>query len=139
MTLSPKARDRIYSLIGLAMGVSAAILSDHIGGIVRALQQVAQQYLASLVFQSLFIVMIGAIAAALFKLRTRRLRLYANLEILFGLFASVYAANELYAALTPESRTKGLFATVAGIYIIIRGLDNRQKSYPPSVAVEGAG
>jgi hypothetical protein len=45
-------------------------------------------------------------------------------EIGSGILAAVYAANQFYVAPDPDSELKGFVATVGGIYIIVRGLDN---------------
>jgi len=79
-------------------------------------------------FHIIFAILIVGCSTILFVLRTRRRRMYSILEISFGILAGAYAANQIYELGEPDARIKALFATVAGIYIIIRGFDNWQQS-----------
>jgi hypothetical protein len=90
-------------------------------------------HIAEAVFQFIFVITILGIAAFLFFLRSTKRRVYAVLEIVFGIAASVYAANQIYTAATQDGAARAVFATLAGVYIIIRGIDNW--SYQPTKRV----
>ena len=107
-------------------------LSPVLGPYVSQVGAYIRSYVTVLTFQLLFGIGVLLAGMLLFLLRTARRRLYSILEIAFGVFASVYAANQLYDSPDQDSRLRAVFATVAGVYIIVRGLDNWQQSRPPT-------
>jgi hypothetical protein len=107
----------VYNLIGLCVSATSVVVS--------ALQlPFIRSHLGAAVVQSVFTIAVLVSAWLLFLLRQRRRGFYAAVEILFGILAGVYAANQFYAAPDPDSELKAVVATVGGIYIIVRGFDN---------------
>jgi hypothetical protein len=84
-------------------------------------------YVSGVLIQLLTATLIILTAAVLFFIRSRARRLYATIEILFGVLASMYVARQIYEP-GPNSGIKAVFATVAGIYIVVRGFDNWQQA-----------
>jgi hypothetical protein len=68
----------------------------------------------------------------LFAIRERRLMLYARLEILFGIFYGIYTIGDKnHWGTFKDSDTSNLAtwtALAASLYIVVRGLDNRNKA-----------
>lgn len=64
------------------------------------------------------------IATGLYLLREHRRRVYAGVEIVFGIAAGHFAANTFFHAASPEQRVQASVAAIGGIYIIVRGFDN---------------
>jgi len=114
----------INGIFGLIISVGAfagALL--HLSPL-PAVQRFVSAHIGDVAFQLLSIAIIVIIAGSLFQLRRQMRGLYAAIEIIFGLAAGVYAANQFYGANTEDSRTRAIFAAVAGVYVIVRGLDN---------------
>jgi hypothetical protein len=111
----------LANLIITTYGPTLAPIFAPVGAFIRTYIDVA-------LFQIGFVVVVTGIAVALYFLRSKQRRIYASLEIMVGVFAAVYASNELYNPPTPDSRIKAVFATMGGLYIIVRGLDNWRQS-----------
>ena len=107
----------VYNVIGLCVSNYVVVKSASGSTFLRS-------HLNAATTQSVFAIAVLACALLLYHLRKRWRRYYAALEIVFGILAGVYAANQFYAAPDPDSELKGFLATVGGIYIIVRGLDN---------------
>ena len=88
------------------------------------LQKFVRAHITDFAFQILFAWLVLLTGWGLFSLRTRRRRVYAAIEVISGLGAAVYAANTFYDAAAPDDRAKAVFATIAGLYVIVRGMDN---------------
>lgn len=77
----------------------------------------------------LFILPLGM---TLYAIRERRLMLYARLEILFGIFYGIYTIGDKnHWGTIKDSGTSNLAtwtALAASLYIVVRGLDNRNKA-----------
>jgi hypothetical protein len=79
--------------------------------------------IAEVPFQLLFLLFIVLLASLLYALRSTRRRIYAALEIMCGCMTAVIEANHIYGSSKQEA--PGYFLpTLAGLYIIIRGIDN---------------
>jgi hypothetical protein len=114
-------------MIGVGFAVGEFIMGRIFDRYAPAALEFAKAHLGEMLFQFSFVAVVLIVAVGLFTLRYFQRRLYGSIEIIFGFFAAVYAANELYVAATPYSQTKGAVASLAGIYIIIRGMDNWQQ------------
>jgi hypothetical protein len=95
----------------------------------------AKANLTILYFELFFIIIAVSFAIWLYILKMKARRFYASIEILIGGGAAVYAANEIYFSSPNDSPAKSIFATVAGVYVIILGIDNwntnrRERTYP---------
>jgi hypothetical protein len=74
-------------------------------------------------FQLLFLLFIILLASLLYALRSTRRRVYAALEIMCGCITALIDANHIYVSSKQDA--PGYFLpTLAGLYIIIRGIDN---------------
>jgi hypothetical protein len=107
----------VSGVIGLFVSISAVVASASTLPFIRS-------HIGSITVQSVFVLAVVACAWLLSWLRQNERGFYAVLEIVFGILAGLYAANQFYGAPDPDTRVKGVFATVGGIYIIVRGLDN---------------
>jgi hypothetical protein len=83
-----------------------------------------REHVSDVVLQFLFFALVIVIAVGLYLLRSKRRRIYASLEIMIGVAIAVYATNEIYRPTEGSFPAKSWFAGMAGIYVIIRGLDN---------------
>ena len=107
----------VYNLIGLCVSGASVVISAWRSAFI-------QNHLLGIVVQLIFIVAVVLSAWLLFRLRQSERGVYAILEITFGLGAGVYASNQVLGAPDPDTIAKAVFATVGGIYIIVRGFDN---------------
>lgn len=126
---SPEARSGAIAAL-VTVGIPMLVLYLIGGYLVSLLLPVlafAKGHTSLLFFQILFVAIILAISSLLYALRTKRLRLYAALEIMFGVCASVFAANGLYTSIAYDTEFRNFVAAFGGIYIIVRGLDNWYK------------
>ena len=85
------------------------------------------------VFHALCVSLTLIAGVGLYFLRCRRPALYGQIEIFSGLGAALFASNQLSAgiatgALAPPRVAVAVFAAVAALYVIARGLDNIHKS-----------
>lgn len=123
--------DRILFVLGYtAIFVFGILFFDGLISIGVDVRTLIQTYFSLGLFQLLFIVVIFIASLALYALRSYNRRLYATMEIAFGLGASLYAANQIYTASDTGSEMRAAVATIAGIYIIVRGFDNWQYRKP---------
>jgi hypothetical protein len=74
-------------------------------------------------FQLLFLLFIVLLASLLYALRSTRRRVYAALEIMCGCITALIEANHIYGS-TKQDAPGYFLPTLAGLYIIIRGIDN---------------
>lgn len=86
--------------------------------------QFIQQHVSEVLIQLAFFCLIVVIAIILYLLRSTQCRIYASLEIMIGSAIALYATNEIYGPAGVNPPIKSVFAAMAGIYVIIRGLDN---------------
>jgi hypothetical protein len=107
----------VYNVIGLCVSIFGVVASAWSLPFIR-------NHLAAITIQSVFTIAVLVSAWLLFRLRQRERGFYAAIEIVFGILAGVYAANQFYAAPNPDSELKAVVATVGGVYIIVRGFDN---------------
>jgi hypothetical protein len=114
----------VRGLIGLLFSTAIIAISVYHFASLAGVQAFVRAHFGDLLFQLFFVIFVITAAGFLFYLRQTRRGLYAFIEITFGLLAGVYAANQFYAADAQDSRVKAVFASVAGIYIIVRGLEN---------------
>ena len=107
----------VYSVIGLCTSLGITVVS--------ALRlPFIHNHLSAIAIQLVFTIALVASAWLLFQLRQNERGFYAVVEIVVGILAGLYAANQFYAASDPDNMVKAVFAAVGGVYIIIRGLDN---------------
>jgi len=116
-------------------GVVVFALIDHffvesstvtVGGIPELI--LGNSYLVT-VFHVLCVSLILIAGVGLYFVRCRRPALYGQIEIFSGLGAALFASNQLTAgiatgALAPPRVAVAVFAAVAALYVIARGLDN---------------
>jgi hypothetical protein len=114
----------VRGVVGLLFSLTILITYLYRFASLVSVQNFVHAYFGDVLFQAFFMVLVTAIAGVLFYLRQTMRGLYAAIEIAFGILAGVYAANQFYGADVPDSRVKAVFAAVAGIYIIVRGLEN---------------
>jgi hypothetical protein len=120
----PSRAEQIFATtLVIAIGASW-YFRPKLGAVFSVLTRWPIDHSSILLFQILFVVIIVAVAISLYLLRRKRRRLYAMLEIAFGVSASIFAANGITAATDYDSQFRNLVAALGGIYIIIRGLDN---------------
>jgi hypothetical protein len=96
----------------------------------------ARRVVGTLAIETVFVVAVVICGSLLYWLRQRERGLYASLEILFGILAGVYAIHQILHAPDTDALGKAVFATVGGIYIIVRGLDNLFSTH--RAAIDGA-
>lgn len=114
----------ISVIIGLLTEKIANRLYPYLTPIFSPLLTFLRDHVSEAAFQLGFVVLVTLASIALYLLRSRQRRLYASLEIVFGVSVAVYAANQTYVVSVGDTQLKNFFATMAGIYVIIRGLDN---------------
>jgi hypothetical protein len=116
-------------------GVVLFALVDHffvesstatVGGIPELI--LGNSYLVT-AFHALCVSLILIAGVGLYFVRCRRPALYGQIEIFSGLGAALFASNQLTAgiatgALAPPRVAVAVFAAVAALYVIARGLDN---------------
>jgi hypothetical protein len=88
-------------------------------------------HVGDVILQFIFVTAVLLLGGSLFWLRTTYRRVYAITEIIVGVLAATYASNELLGAATSESRAKAIFASLGGLYIIVRGFDNWSQATTP--------
>jgi len=120
-------------------GVVLFALVDHffvesstatVGGIPELI--LGNSYLVT-AFHALCVSLILIAGVGLYFVRCRRPALFGQIEIFSGLGAALFASNQLSAgivtgALAPPRVAVAVFAAVAALYVIARGLDNIHKS-----------
>ena len=121
------------------LGVVLFALIDHffvesptaaVGGIPELI--LGNSYLVT-AFHALCVSLILIVGVGLYFVRCRRPALYGQIEIFSGLGAALFASNQLTAgivtgALVPPRIAVAVFAAVAALYVVARGLDNIHKS-----------
>jgi hypothetical protein len=105
-------------------GVVGLVFNIAILGSIAWKSEGLRSYFSTIAIEIVFIFAVVTCGSLLYWLRQRNRGLYACLEIAFGILAGVYAVNQIYPAPDPDSLAKAMFATVGGVYIIVRGLDN---------------
>jgi hypothetical protein len=134
---SGSIKDTLFTAAALLLLAVVAVLAYMLSEYLDVPRRIAptiefwKPYVGTFYLQLAFTVLVILIGFGLFVLRNRRRDIYAVLEIFVGIFAAVYASNELVDATTPNSLTKAVVATVGGLYIIVRGLDNLQQAQQP--------
>jgi hypothetical protein len=114
-----------YLLIGpLVIPIALNFFGDQISEAFFWLIGWINAHVSSVMFAVLFAAVAIVISTLLYLLRVKNRKLYAVLEMAFGISASVFAANGFYPPSTHETQFRNFVAAVGGIYIIIRGLDN---------------
>jgi vacuolar-type H+-ATPase subunit I/STV1 len=115
----------VSTLFGMVMLFFTSVVGPYYTRYIQEpIDSIAAPYRGAVALQMLFIGAVLAIGFALFELRSRRRRTYALLEVMVGIFAATYASNEIFYGTSPDAQVKAVFATLAGLYIIVRGLDN---------------
>jgi hypothetical protein len=120
----PTRAEQILGATSLAAIVAFWYFRGSLSASFSALKEWIIGYTSGLALGILCFAVTIATAISLYLLRSKRRRLYAILEIAFGISASIFAANEIANAPEYSSEFRNLVAAVGGIYIIIRGLDN---------------
>ena len=108
-------------------GITAGLISgiaEHFPSEWLAMREFIRAHVTDVLFQFLFAMFILALATAGYALRSRHRGIYASLEILFGIVAGVYAANQFYGAPSPDFRNEGYLCNCCLCLHHHRGLDN---------------
>jgi hypothetical protein len=121
------------------LGIVLFALVDHffvesstvtVGGIPELI--LGNSYLVT-AFHALCVLLILVAGVGLYFVRCRRPALYGQIEIFSGLGAALFASTQLTAGIAtgtvaPPRIAVVVFAAVAALYVIARGLDNIHKS-----------
>jgi hypothetical protein len=107
--------------VPIVVGLVANLFGSQIASLLFRLLLSLRAHISQVPFQFLFLLTILILAMLLYALRSRMRRVYGALEVTCGCVASLVAANRIYESMDDLSN---VLATLAGLYIIIRGFDN---------------